>query len=156
MANEGRRGSLKDVVPGVGDAKVLSVAVENTATRVESDVEPWTDPIIGIVKHFVELLPSEQSEKMLAFLTGTFQELSDDRKERYKQDVVELPTAGASEEEVAEMILKMTGGYDPDLSGGGSCNTTIPNDTSVDEKDDKAESATFAAPAPVNVTINCN
>ena len=92
----------------------------NARSRVESDVEPWTDPIIGIVKHFVELLPSEQSEKMLAFLTGTFQELSDDWKERYKQDVVELPTAGASEEEVAEMILKMTGGYDPDLSDGGS------------------------------------
>ena len=106
MANEGRRGSLKDRVPVGGDAK--------------SDVEPWTDPIIGIVKYFVELLPSEQSEQMLAFLTGTFQELSYDRKERYKQDVVELPTAGASEEEVAEMILKTTRGYDPDLSGGRS------------------------------------
>ena len=98
MANEGRRGSLNDVVPGVGDAKVLSVAVENTATRVESDVGPWTDPIIGIAKHFVELLPPDQSEKMLAFLTGTFQELSDDRKEWYKQAVIELPTGRASEE----------------------------------------------------------
>ena len=110
---------------------------------------------IGIVKHFVELLPSEQSEKMLAFLTCTFQELSDDRKEEYKLDVVELPTAGASEEEVAEMILKITGGYDSDLSGGGSCNTTISNNPSANEEDDKADSATFAAPAPVNVTINC-
>ena len=93
MANEGRRGSLKDGVPGGGDAKVLSVAVENAATRVESDVEPWTDPIIGIVKHFVELLPSEQSGNMLAFLTGTFQELSDDRKERYKQGHKKIGTA---------------------------------------------------------------
>ena len=110
---------------------------------------------IGIIKHFLELLPPDQSEKMLAFLTGTFQELSDDRKERYKQDVVELPKSGASEEEVAEMILKMTGGYDPDLRGGGSFNTTISNNPSVDEEDDKADSATFSAPAPVNVTINC-
>ena len=93
---------------------------------------------------------------MLAFLTSTFQELSDDRKEWYKQDVFELPTAGVSEEEVAEMILKTTGGYDPDLSGGGSCDTTIPNEPSVDEEDDKADSATITAPAPVNVTIDCD
>ena len=76
-----------------GDANVLSVEVKNTATRVESDVGPWTDPIIGIVKHFVELLPPDQSEKILAFLTGTFQEFFDYQKERYKQDVPELPTS---------------------------------------------------------------
>ena len=112
MANEGRRSCLKGGVPG--GAKVLSVAIKNAATWVESAVGPWTDPIIGIIKHFLELLPPDQSEKMLAFLTGTFQELSDDRKEWYRQNVLELPTAGAIEEEVAEMILKTTGGYDPD------------------------------------------
>ena len=42
---------------------------ENAATRVESAVGPWKDPIIGIIKQFVECLPTEQLEKMLAFLT---------------------------------------------------------------------------------------
>ena len=67
---------------------------KNAATTVESAVGPWKDPIIGIVNQFIELLPTEQLEKMLAFLTGTYQELSDDRKDHYKQEVVELPTAG--------------------------------------------------------------
>ena len=58
------------------------------ATRAESAVRPWKDPIIGIIKHFVEILPTEQLEKILAFLIGTFQELSDDWKDQYKQDVV--------------------------------------------------------------------
>ena len=48
-----------------------------------------------------------------------------------------------------------TGGYEPDLSGGGSRDTTILNDPSVDEEDDKA-GATFTDPAHVNVTNNCN
>ena len=44
---------------------------ENVGTRVESAVGSWKDPIIGIVKQFVNLLPVEHLEKMLAFLTGT-------------------------------------------------------------------------------------
>ena len=44
---------------------------ENVGTRVESAFGPWEDPIIGIIKQFVDLLPTEQLEKMLAFLTGT-------------------------------------------------------------------------------------
>ena len=137
------------------------MALENGAKKTESAVGPWIDPIIDILKHFVELLPPDQSQKMLSFLNGTFQEFSDDQKERYKQDIVKLSTAGASEEEVAKMILKMTaGGYDPDLSGGGSCDTTIPNEPSVDEDDNeddyKDDGATFATPNPVNVTNTCD
>ena len=106
----------------------MKTTSENAATRAESAVGLWKDPIIVIVKHFVDLLLTEQSEKMLAFLIGTFQEFSDDRKDQYKQDVVELPTAGASEEEVAKMILKMTaGGYDSDLGGGGSYDAILSN-----------------------------
>ena len=79
---------------------------------------------------------------MLAFLTGTLQELSDDRKDQYKLDVVELSTAGANEEEMAKMILKIkAGGYNPYLSGGESCDTTIPNEPSVDEEDDKQQTS---------------
>ena len=70
---------------------------ENAATRTELTVGPWKDPIIGIVKHFVELLPTEQSEKRLAFLTATFQELFDDRKDQHKQDVVELEWKGTAQ-----------------------------------------------------------
>ena len=53
---------------GIGKARDED---KNAATRVESAVRPWKDPIIGIVKQFVELLPTEQLEKMLAFPTGT-------------------------------------------------------------------------------------
>ena len=86
------------------------MALENGATKTESAVGPWIDPIIDILKHFVELLPPDQSQKMLSFLNGTFQEFSDDQKERYKPDIVKLSTAGPSEEEVAKMILKMSAG----------------------------------------------
>ena len=66
----------------------MKTTAENATTRAESAVRPWKDPIIGIIKHFVEILPTEQLEKILAFLIGTFQELSDDWKDQYKQDVV--------------------------------------------------------------------
>ena len=66
----------------------MKTTAENAATMAESAVGPWKDPIIDIIKHFVEILPTEQLEKILAFLIGTFQELSDDWKDQYKQDVV--------------------------------------------------------------------
>ena len=44
---------------------------ENAGTRVESAVGPWKDPIMDIVEQFVDLLLTEQLEKMFAFLTGT-------------------------------------------------------------------------------------
>ena len=44
---------------------------ENVGTLVESAVGPWENPITCIVKQFVDLFPTEQLEKMLAFHTGT-------------------------------------------------------------------------------------